>query len=151
MMAGLTVGLLGMDPIELELKKESEDPPDPGAEGGSRSRARGLVGRLEHHWFLCTLLFVNAAASEALPLCLNAILPPYAVITVSVTLVLLFGEILPTAIFTGPRRLRVAAHCVPATRALMWLTAPISFPMARALDRAVGVGHHASTRSTGGR
>ena len=145
-MAGLTVGLLGMDPIELELKKESEDPQTP-AQRADRDRARAVWSVVsKHHWLLCTLLFVNAGANEALPLCLNELLPPYAVITVSVTLVLLFGEILPTAIFTGPRRLRIAAHCVPATRALMWLTAPISFPMSLALDRAIGVGHHGETR-----
>ena len=145
-MAGLTVGLLGMDPIELELKKESEDPQTP-AQRADRDRARAVWSVVsKHHWLLCTLLFVNAGANEALPLCLNELLPPYAVITVSVTLVVLFGEILPTAIFTGPRRLRIAAHCVPATRAMMWLTAPISFPMSLALDRAIGVGHHGETR-----
>ena len=88
---------------------------------------------------------MNAAASEALPLCLNAIMPEYVVIVVSVTLVLVFGEIFPSAVFTGPRRVRLAAACVPFVRALMWLTAPLSWPMARALDRVVGEGH-ASTR-----
>ena len=139
-MAGLTVGLLGVDPIELELRKEAELP------SRDREDAKKIWDVVaSHHWLLCTLLLVNAAASEALPLCLNAIMPEYVVIVVSVTLVLVFGEILPSAVFTGPRRVRLAAACVPFVRALMWLTAPLSWPMARALDRVVGEGH-ASTR-----
>ena len=139
-MAGLTVGLLGVDPIELELRKEAELP------SRDREDAKKIWDVVaSHHWLLCTLLLVNAAASEALPLCLNAIMPEYSVIVVSVTLVLVFGEILPSAVFTGPRRVRLAAACVPFVRALMWLTAPLSWPMARALDRVVGEGH-ASTR-----
>ena len=139
-MAGLTVGLLGVDPIELELRKEAELP------SRDREDAKKIWDVVaSHHWLLCTLLLVNAAASEALPLCLNAIMPEYVVIVVSVTLVLVFGEILPSAVFTGPRRVRLAAACVPFVRALMWLTAPLSWPMARALDRVVGE-DHASTR-----
>ena len=139
-MAGLTVGLLGVDPIELELRKEAELP------SRDREDAKKIWDVVaSHHWLLCTLLLVNAAASEALPLCLNAIMPEYVVIVVSVTLVLVFGEIFPSAVFTGPRRVRLAAACVPFVRALMWLTAPLSWPMARALDRVVGEGH-ASTR-----
>ena len=139
-MAGLTVGLLGVDPIELELRKEAELP------SRDREDAKKIWDVVaSHHWLLCTLLLVNAAASEALPLCLNAIMPEYVVIVVSVTLVLVFGEILPSAVFTGPRRVRLASACVPFVRALMWLTAPLSWPMARALDRVVGE-DHASTR-----
>lgn len=139
-MAGLTVGLLGVDPIELELRKEAELP------SRDREDAKKIWDVVaSHHWLLCTLLLVNAAASEALPLCLNAIMPEYVVIVVSVTLVLVFGEILPSAVFTGPRQVRLASACVPFVRALMWLTAPLSWPMARALDRVVGEGH-ASTR-----
>ena len=139
-MAGLTVGLLGVDPIELELRKEAELP------SRDRENAKKIWDVVaSHHWLLCTLLLVNAAASEALPLCLNAIMPEYVVIVVSVTLVLVFGEILPSAVFTGPRRVRLASACVPFVWALMWLTAPLSWPMARALDRVVGE-DHASTR-----
>ena len=146
-MAGLTVGLLGVDPIELELRKEAELPSAPSA---ALLRDRDDAKKIwdvvaEHHWLLCTLLLVNAAASEALPLCLDTILPKYSVIVVSVTLVLVFGEILPSAVFTGPRRTRLAAACVPFVRALMWLTAPLSWPLGRALDRVVGEAH-ASTR-----
>ena len=149
-MAGLTVGLLGVDPIELELRKEAELPEEENEARRRLRRDRDDAKKIwdvvaSHHWLLCTLLLVNAAASEALPLCLDAILPEYSVIVVSVTLVLVFGEILPSAVFTGPRRTRLAAGCGPFVRALMWLTAPVSWPLGRALDHIVGEAH-VSTR-----
>ena len=36
--------------------------------------------------------------------------------TCSVTLVLIFGEIVPSAVFTGPDQLRIAASMVPFVR-----------------------------------
>ena len=59
-MAGLTVGLLGVDPIELELRKEAELPSAPSA---ALLRDRDDAKKIwdvvaEHHWLLCTLLLV---------------------------------------------------------------------------------------------
>ena len=58
----------------------------------------------------------------------------------SVTCVLIFGEILPSAVMTGPAQLQIAAALSPAVRVLMILTAPISWPIARTLDCVLG--HH---------
>jgi hypothetical protein len=82
----------GMDPLELEVAKESGGTEE---ERVQATAVWSVVAR--HHWLLCTLLLINAAANEALPLCLNEVAPPAAVILVSVTLVLIFGEILPSA------------------------------------------------------
>jgi len=48
-----------------------------------------------------TLLIANAVALEALPLFLNEIVPPYANIIISVTLVFSVAGIIPNAIFMG--------------------------------------------------
>jgi hypothetical protein len=141
-MAGLTIGLLGIDPIALEISKASGGTEE---ERVQATAVWGVVAR--RHWLLCTLLLINAAANEALPLCLNEVAPPAAVVLVSVTLVLIFGEILPSAVFTGPRRLRLAAAMVPTVRVLMWVTAPVSWPLAMGLDRMLGPGQ-AETRLT---
>ena len=134
--SSLTLRLLycpGMDPLDLEVAKESGSTEE---ERVHASAVWGVVAR--HHWLLCTLLLMNAAANEALPLCLNKVAPPAAVVVISVTLVLVFGEILPTAVFTGPGRLRLAAKMVPVVWALMWITAPVSWPVARGLDWLLG-------------
>jgi len=49
----------------------------------------------KHHWMLVTLLLGNAAVVEALPLTLNEVVSPFISIILSVTAVLIFGEILP--------------------------------------------------------
>jgi len=55
-----------------------------------------------HHLLMVTLLLMNSAANEALPIFLDKLVPsPIIAILVSVTVVLIVGEILPTAVFTG--------------------------------------------------
>ena len=56
----------------------------------------------KHHLLLVTLLLCNAAAMEALPIFLDAIVPSVLAIVISVTAVLFFGEIIPQAVCTGP-------------------------------------------------
>lgn len=59
----------------------------------------------QHHWLLVTLLLANAAAMEALPIFLDALVPAYAAVIISVTAVLIFGEIIPQAVCTGPSQI----------------------------------------------
>lgn len=49
------------------------------------------------HLLLVTLLLFNALANESLPICLSKLFPEYIAIIISVTLVLLCGEIIPSA------------------------------------------------------
>jgi CBS domain containing-hemolysin-like protein len=51
-----------------------------------------------HHLILVTLLIVDAGAAEALPIFLDRISSPVIAIVISVTAVLFFGEILPSAV-----------------------------------------------------
>jgi hypothetical protein len=50
------------------------------------------------HKLLVTLLLCNAFSMEALPLCLDQFLDPATAILVSVSAVLLFGEVIPQAV-----------------------------------------------------
>ena len=52
---------------------------------------------------LVTLLLCNAAVVEALPLTLNEVVSAVVAIILSVTAILMFGEIIPQALCTGPR------------------------------------------------
>ena len=56
----------------------------------------------DHHLLLVTLLLVNAVANESLPLFLDSLgLPHFLTVGLSVIGVLVFGEIIPSAVFTG--------------------------------------------------
>lgn len=54
---------------------------------------------------LVTLLLCNAAAMETLPIFLDRVVSPTEAVILSVSLVLIFGEVIPQAICTGPNQL----------------------------------------------
>eukprot|EP01041_Mallomonas_annulata_P001031 gene1031-2020_t len=91
-----------------------------------------------HHLLLVTLLLYNALAMEALPICLGALVPNWIAILLSITLVLIFGEIVPSAFFTGPKQLTLAAKFVPFVKILMIIFYPIAFPISLFLDKLFG-------------
>lgn len=137
-----------------------------------------------HHLVLVTLLLANSAAvrcvvvwlcglgqrscadtvlvccvlqNEALPIFLNTIVPEYVAVILSVSAVLIFGEILPSAVFTGPKQLSIGkshschavqlciiftnSSCLSAAASLHWLVKGLmvlffvlAFPIAKLLD-----------------
>lgn len=98
--AGLTLGLLGLDPLVLLIKERA------GVTRSERQMAKRLLPIVnQHHRLLVTLLLMNSIANEALPIFLEAVVSPTVAVLLSVTLVLFFGEIIPSAIFTGPNQL----------------------------------------------
>ena len=127
--AGLTLGLLSIDPLNLLVKMRTA------ASEEERKEAASLLPIVrQHHLLLVTLLILNSMANEALPLFLDKVVPSYMAILLSVTLVLFFGEIIPSAIFTGPGRIKVAATLAPVVRLFMCLLYPVAFPISKALD-----------------
>lgn len=92
LMSGLTLGLMSLDQVELEVLKRS----------GSRREqkyAAAIAPVVSNaHFLLVTLLLCNACAMEALPLFLDSLANPVTAIVISVTAVLVFGEVLPQAV-----------------------------------------------------
>ena len=79
--AGLTLGLLGLDPLLLLIKERAADDPV------ERSQAAKILPVVkDHHRLLVTLLLMNACANEALPLYLEKIVPPAFAVIVSLVL-----------------------------------------------------------------
>jgi metal transporter CNNM len=127
--SGLTVGLLGYDPLLLSIKMRAGNTEE------EREQAATLVPIVkQHHLLLCTLLLMTSIAGEALPIFLHELFGELNAVIISVVLVLFFGEILPSAYFTGPRQLRMAARCAPAVRFFMWALYPVAMPIAKILD-----------------
>jgi metal transporter CNNM len=135
MMAGLTMGLLSLDKLNMMiLQMEGTD--------SEKKYAKKVLPILnQHHFLLVTLLLVNAGANEALPIFLNKLVPEALSILLSVTCVLLFGEILPSAIFTGPNQLKIAAFFAPIVRGLMVFVSPVAYPISKILDWCLGDDH----------
>ncbi|TMW64312.1 hypothetical protein Poli38472_012934 [Pythium oligandrum] len=132
---GLTMGLLSLDMLNMRILEME------GSDEEKKRAARVLPILSQHHNLLVTLLLVNAGANEALPIFLSKLVPESVSIILSVTCVLIFGEILPSAVFTGPNQLRIAAALTPGVRVLMFVAAPIAYPIARCLDYFLGSDH----------
>lgn len=132
LVAGLTIGFVGISDVELEILKRT---------GNARDVARATrVQPLlkHHHLVLVTLVLCNAAANEALPIVLQSIVPPWLALALSVTLVLVAGEIIPSAVFSGPRQLQLASFLTPLLYFLMFVCFGIAAPIAALLDRCIG-------------
>uniref|UniRef100_A0A2P2K203 DUF21 domain-containing protein At1g47330 isoform X2 n=1 Tax=Rhizophora mucronata TaxID=61149 RepID=A0A2P2K203_RHIMU len=87
LMAGLTLGLMSLGLVDLEVLIKSGRPQD-------RSHAAKILPVVKNqHLLLCTLLIGNSLAMEALPIFLDKLVPPWAAILISVTLILMFGEV----------------------------------------------------------
>lgn len=132
-MSGLNVGILSLDELELEQKLTS------GTEEEKKMARRVLPVIGHHHWLLVSILLGNAAACEALPVVLNVIFHQVISIILSVSFVLICGEIIPQAVMTGPDQLKIASGLVPLVRAMMYLFSPISYPVAKLLDKVLGI------------
>ncbi|CAK4621037.1 hypothetical protein LEN26_008177 [Aphanomyces euteiches] len=131
-MSGLTVGVLSLDKMHLTILRMEGSPT-------ARAAAARLLPLLRNHRIvLVTLVLMNALANEALPIFLNTLINPVASVVFSVTVVVVFGEIVPTALCTGDRQLVIGAACVPLLHMFIRLAYPIAYPLALALNRTVG-------------
>ncbi|PRP89386.1 hypothetical protein PROFUN_01249 [Planoprotostelium fungivorum] len=131
LMSGLTIGLMSLDEMQLRIMKGSGTDTE-------KSRASRILPILKHHhWVLVSLLLCNAAAMEALPIFLDDIVDKYIAIAISVSAVLVFGEILPQAICVK-FGMAIGANTAWFVRILMFLTGIISWPIGKLLDLAFG-------------
>lgn len=130
--AGLTQGLISINPLEMGIKMRS------GTDEEKRHAAKVSPIITNHHLLLVTLMLFNASANEALPLFLDSFVPPWLAIVLSVSIVLMFGEIIPSAVFTGPRQLEIASFLSPFVWCLIGVLFPIAYPISKVLDWWLG-------------
>ena len=132
MMSGLTVGYLSVDKLTMELREKT------GTQMEKEYSKVILPVLSNHHWLLCTLLLMNSFAMEALPVFLDRVFSRLTAVIISVTLLLIFGEVIPQALCTGPRQIEIAAMAAPLTRFLMIISWPISYWLGKCLDIILG-------------
>jgi len=133
-MSGLTMGLMSMDTLNLNIIKNS------GTESERKCASRILPLVQRHHLLLVTLLLTNAAASEALPIVLDRLVHPAVAIAMSVSLVLLFGEIIPQAVCTR-YGLQIGAGLSWLVWILIGALFVIAWPISKLLDFLLGSDH----------
>ena len=137
LMSGLTVGYLSVDDLTMELRMTS------GTEEEKHYASQVLPILSNRHWLLVTLLLMNSFAMEALPVFLDRIVHRIWAVVISVTLILIFGEVIPMAVCTGPNQVKIAAFVAPVVRLLMLVSWPLSYWIGKLLDIILGE-HHKS-------
>eukprot|EP00240_Pyramimonas_obovata_P001570 CAMPEP_0118926574 /NCGR_PEP_ID=MMETSP1169-20130426/4230_1 /TAXON_ID=36882 /ORGANISM="Pyramimonas obovata, Strain CCMP722" /LENGTH=436 /DNA_ID=CAMNT_0006868147 /DNA_START=818 /DNA_END=2128 /DNA_ORIENTATION=+ len=134
LMSGLTLGLMSLSAVDLEILARSGNEVE-------REQVKKVKPLLENeHQLLVTLLLCNAFAMEGLPLCLDQIVEPLTAILISVSVVLVFGEIVPQAV-CSKYGLRVGAASAPFVSVLKTVITPIAYPISLVLDNVLGTNH----------
>ncbi|ONK72884.1 uncharacterized protein A4U43_C04F24430 [Asparagus officinalis] len=138
-MSGLTLGLMSLSLVDLEVLIKAGQPKD------RLNAAKILPVVKNQHLLLCTLLIGNSLAMEALPIFLDALVPAWGAVLISVTLILTFGEIIPQAVCSR-YGLSVGAKMAGIVRVLLLVFFPIAYPISKLLDWLLGKGHFALMR-----
>lgn len=125
--SGLTIGLFSLNLSSLQRK----------ARLGNKHAARVAKIRKRGNLLLCTLLLGNVAVNSALAIILESIAGGIIAGFVSTGLIVLFGEILPQAVFSR-FALYVASYMSWLVRAFMIILFPIAFPLSWLLDKVLG-------------
>ncbi|KAI0369876.1 DUF21-domain-containing protein [Pilatotrama ljubarskyi] len=131
--AGLTLGLMGLDELHLRVLAASSDLPE------ERKNAQKVLSLLSRgrHWVLVVLLLGNVIVNESLPIFLDSALGGgLAAVAISTTMIVIFG-IIPQAVSVR-YGLSIGASCAPIVLGMMYLFAPIAWPIAKLLDYVLG-------------
>eukprot|EP00741_Cyanophora_paradoxa_P000771 tig00000058_g743.t1 len=132
MIAGLTLGLMSLDKIDLEIIASTSSAEAPHAQ-------RILPIREKGNLLLVTLLLANTALNEVLPLLLESIPGGNGAIAfvASTVSIMFFGEIIPQSICSR-HGLAVGAHLAWFVKFLRLIFFPLAFPIAWTLDKILG-------------
>ncbi|KAL4558040.1 hypothetical protein LXL04_036236 [Taraxacum kok-saghyz] len=124
--SGLTLGLMSLSLVDLEVLAKSGTPKD-------LIYAEKILPVVKRqHLLLCTLLICNAAAMETLPIFLDSLITAWGAILISVTLLLLFGEIIPQSVYTR-HGLAIGATVAPFVRVLVVICFPVAYPISKVI------------------
>jgi len=160
LISGLFLGLLTLDYMDLLIIERASIDED------ERRYATNLLPVVkDRHRLLVTLLIMNALAYETLPIFLDALVPSWLAVILSTTLILLFGEILPSGktirkwecellsslctnktpslgIFMGPQQLYLGNKVLGICKVFLWVLYPIAAPLGLWLDHLTETNPH---------
>jgi len=131
--AGLTLGLMSLDTVGLEIVMNSSS-----SRGDAEAARKIKPIRQKGNLLLVVLLLTNTIAMEVLPLLLEMLFPGGLIALIaSVVLILIFGEILPQALFSK-HALQIGAFFIPFVKVLIFVLWPVAYPIAKLLDLVLG-------------
>jgi metal transporter CNNM len=130
LMSGLLMGIMSLDPLILGVKARAADTE------AERRNAKALLPFVQQkNRVLVAVLLINCGVNESLPIFLEALIDnPLLTVLLSLTAVLVVGEILPSAYFTGRDQIKSASRLISVLRLVIVITSPISYPISKLMD-----------------
>ena len=125
--SGLTLGFFSLNKEDIRRK----------AKLGDKQAQKIYNLRKDGNLLLCTLLIGNVAVNAALSIFLGSIASGLIAGIIATSLIVVFGEIVPQAIFSR-HALRLGAKLSWLVRIFIFIFYPISKPIAYALDKGLG-------------
>ena len=134
--SGLNLGIVGLDPSYLELLSlgpyESKED-----ERNAQYAKKILPLRKRGNLLICVILLGNVSVTSLLSILMADLTSGVVGVVVSTVIIMLFGEILPQALFSR-HALKLGAHCIWILYLCAFVTFPISFPLSAILDKLLG-------------
>eukprot|EP01084_Bolivina_argentea_P034512 63883_1 len=125
--SGLNLGLMGLDPIGLQIVMASDNTKN-------RSAATKIQPVRKHgNWLLCTLLIGNVAVNSGLSILLADKTSGTIGFVVSTATITIFGEIIPQALCSR-YALEIGARTIWIVWPLMWIMGIVAYPISYLLD-----------------
>jgi len=128
--SGLTLGLLGLDPVSLKIVSKGDTTNAKYAQQIIPIRAKGNL-------LLCTLLLGNVAVNSALSILLANFTSGVVGFALSTTFIVVFGEIIPQAACSR-YALYIGSKVIGLVQILIFILSPLAWPISWLLDWILG-------------
>ncbi|XP_049318218.1 unextended protein [Bactrocera dorsalis] len=129
--SGLNLGLMSLDRTELKILCNT---------GSVRERQYARIiqpVREQGNFLLCSILLGNVLVNSTFTILLDGLTSGLFAVIVSTLAIVIFGEITPQAVCSR-HGLAIGAKTIGITKVVMVLTFPMSYPISKMLDWALG-------------
>ncbi|XP_023158973.1 metal transporter CNNM4 [Ceratitis capitata] len=129
--SGLNLGLMSLDRTELKILCNT---------GSARERQYARIiqpVREKGNFLLCSILLGNVLVNSTFTILLDGLTSGLFAVIVSTLSIVIFGEITPQAVCSR-HGLAIGAKTIGITKVVMVLTFPMSYPISKMLDWALG-------------